>query len=107
MLMKLGLFCPEKRQLRGHFINKCKYLKGMCQEDEARLFSVQPSDRTRGNGHKLNRMKGEQFEGDIGPEQVAQKGCGVFLPGDTRNPPGCEHVQPAPGEPTLAREWTG
>jgi len=51
------LFSLKRRTLRGDLINAYKYLKGGCQKDGARLFSVVPSNRTRDKGYKMKHRK--------------------------------------------------
>ncbi|PKU44548.1 hypothetical protein llap_5155 [Limosa lapponica baueri] len=106
-LRHLGLFSLAKRRLRRDLINAYKYLKIRCQEDGARLFAAVPSNRTRGNGPKLEHRKfhlnmRKNFERDRALEWVAQRGGGIPFSGDIQNPPGCVPVQPILGDPALA-----
>ena len=42
---------PGKEKARSDLIHMYKYLIGGSEEQGARLFSLVPTDRTRGNGH--------------------------------------------------------
>ncbi len=57
-LSNLDLFSLRKRRRRGEPKNVYKYIKrGKKEMDEARLFSIVRSDKTRSNGLKLVRRK--------------------------------------------------
>ena len=57
-MSSLGLFSLGKRRLRGDLINVYKYLRGGGRQmDEASIFSVVHSSRTRSNGLKLEHRK--------------------------------------------------
>lgn len=48
---------PREEKVEGALINAYKYLQGGSQADVTRLFSTVPSNRTRGNRHKLKHRK--------------------------------------------------
>ena len=83
-------------------------VKGGCQEDGARLFSVVPSDRTGQPETEAQEVPSEHeeellpSEGDGALEQVAQWGGGVFPSRDIQDPPGQGPVQLAVGDPASA-----
>ncbi|KAK4819773.1 LOW QUALITY PROTEIN: hypothetical protein QYF61_011373 [Mycteria americana] len=52
-----GTVQPGEEKAQGDLINVCKYLKRGCKENGARLFSLVPSGRTRGSGHKLKHRR--------------------------------------------------
>lgn len=70
-----------------------------------------PSEKARGNGYKLNyrkfylSIKEKLFycEGEQTLELVAQRDCGVTIPGDTQNLTGHGCEQPVLAEPDLSR----
>lgn len=59
-LRQLWLFSLEKRKLRTNPVNVYKFLIKGTEDERGRLFSVAPSDRTRGNGHLLKIIKFHQ-----------------------------------------------
>jgi len=54
---QLGLFSLEKRRLRGDLRAAFQYLKWAYRKDGEGLFTRTHSNRTRGNGSKLNKVR--------------------------------------------------
>lgn len=76
----------------GDLVLTYKYLAEDNEDDIARPFSVAPSERTRGNEHKLknskcyvNTRKPFYCEDCQTTEYIAQRAQGVSIFGDTQN----------------------
>lgn len=88
---ELRFFCLEVKKAQGYLIYVYNYCTREGVQDRARLFSAEPSDKARGNGHKLKQeapsgheKTGFDSQGDQALAKVAQGGCGVSLPGDKK-----------------------
>lgn len=54
---RAGTVQPGEGKAQGDLTCVYKYLKGEWKEEESRLLSVVPSDRTRDNGHKWKHWR--------------------------------------------------
>jgi len=89
-------------RLRRDLVNAYRYLRGGVKRMGPGLFSVVSSDRTRGNGHKLEHRKFHlNTRKDFLTLRVTQpwnnlsRGMRISSSGGIQNPPGYFPVQPA------------
>jgi len=89
-----------------------KYIRSLdgYKEDRAKLFSVMPSNRTRGNRHKLKDEVPSKYQdallyyvGARALARAAQRVCGASMLGDLQKLPGHGPGQPSVQSPTGAR----
>lgn len=84
-----------------NLINHYKHLEGGCKAEGTRLFSVVPSNRTRGSMCKFNTKEHFSTATEAKQWKRSQGGCGVLILGHIQKPSG--HGPLAPG-PRLPRQ---
>ena len=62
-LRELSLLSLERRGIQGHLIVASEYLKGAYKQEGEWLFMRVDSDRTRGNGFKLEERRFRLYVG--------------------------------------------
>ena len=78
-LNKLGLFNLEKRRLWGDLIAAFQYLKGVYKHEGNQFFTWVGSDRTRGDGFKLERRFRLQVRGKFFTKKVSLHSSDLFF----------------------------
>lgn len=82
-LRELGQLSLKKQRLMGNLTSIYELLKGGCKEERARIFSVIPRKRAKGNGNKsikFHRTTTKNVYHECAcTEQVAWRDCGIYM----------------------------